>query len=391
MIVDLLAAFERGAARGPDIDRGGAPETIRRSILENSADIAKLEGELLSPETGAALRSAQLTFLEVHRDRFEERVREGRVRDGHGDIRAEHVVLAPEPAVMDCVEFNERFRHIDAAADVAFLRMDLEFLGHERLARSFLDGCIEATRDPGMRGVLGLHVVYRACVRGKVDGIKSRQEEVEPAERERAADRARRYFDLALAHARALDPPLLVLVGGFSGSGKSTVARLLGERLGTAPIRSDVIRKELAGLRATDRPMDQAGRAALYSREMGRRTYAECAARAERLLKAGGTAIIDATFLRESERDAARERAAAAGARLVYLECRVPLDLALQRLRRREADGGDPSDATVDVLEAQVEAREPPLRVEPVPLGTEGPPERVLEAALDAIRARAAG
>ena len=388
-VVDLLAAFEGRAARGLEIDRGGAPETLRRSILENSGDIAKLEGDLLSAETAAALRSAQLTFVEVRRGRIENRLREGRVRDGHGDIRAEHVVFLPEPAVMDCVEFNERFRHIDVAADIAFLRMDLEFLGHERLARSFVDRFIDATGDSGMQAVLELHITYRACVRGKVDGIKSRQDEVDPAERERAAMRSRRYFDLALAHARLMDPPLLVLVGGLSGSGKSTTARLLGERLGTTPIRSDVIRKELAGLGPTARPPDEAGRAALYAPEMSRRTYEECAARAGRLLAAGGAAIIDATFLREADRVPALECARRTGARLVYLECRAPPDVAALRLRKRDAEGGDPSDATADVLDRQRRSREEPRGAAPVPIETSGPPEQALESALDAIRAKA--
>src|SRR5262249_39475543 len=150
--------------------------------------------------------------------------------------------------VIDCIEFNERFRFADPVADMAFLAMDLAFHGRRDLARAFADAYFEAAGDAEGRALLPFYTAYRAAVRGKVEGFKLGEAEVPGAERAAARARARAHWLLALGDLE--EPgrwPCLVLVGGLPGTGKSTLARGLAERAGFTVIRSDVVRKELAG------------------------------------------------------------------------------------------------------------------------------------------------
>lgn len=379
-IVTALASFYGSSPRSAAVDRMGDPEVIRRNVEENFEQTASFVGEVLTGGAFHAIRSSQLSFLEIRRGLFEERVAQGRIRDGHGDLRAEHIAFLPEIVIVDCIEFADRFRAGDVAADLAFLAMDLEFLGHARLAERLVMQFVEATGDRGLEGVLGFYLSYRAYVRGKVDGIKLRQPEVDRAEKERLRSRVIRYFELAHAHARRFHRPLLVSVGGLSGSGKSTLAWLLGARLGSEPIRSDEVRKEIhRGAPSTE---------TLYSGEATRRTYAAAIDRARVLLAEGGTAVIDATFSRAWERDLAREAARVAGAQWVHVECRVSPAVAAERMRRRAAEGKDVSDATEAIQDVQREAYEPPAGGETIPIDASPPPEAVLEAAVAALRVR---
>lgn len=388
-VVDLLVPFYRASPESAGIDRLGSPEAIRRNVAENFTETEAFIDRTIGWEVFRAIESAQLSFLELERSIFEERVRDGWIRDGHGDLRAEHVAFLPDPVIVDCIEFADRFRYADVACDLAFLVMDLEFLGHSRLAEALVARFGEAMEDPGLDRVLGFYISYRAYVRGKVDSIKLAQPEVEPAEKDRLAAGVAHYFALAHHYAQELRKPLLILVGGLSGTGKSTLARLLAKRLGAVLIRSDVVRKELAGLSQEHRDAVASSFASgLYSSAMTSTTYATLAAMANEVLPNGGTVIVDATFSRDAERAMMRRVASEAGADLVHLECQVPGAVAAERMRRRAAEGKDASDATESIQEEQRAAYEPPGAAA-VRLDTSRPPEAVLEAALAALRSRA--
>ncbi|HVR75345.1 MAG TPA: AAA family ATPase [Planctomycetota bacterium] len=382
-LLDLLVPFYARTARAEGAH--GTPSVIRRTLAENH-DIARDAGKaVISMDRLDAIVSGQLGFLTLHERLFDDRVREGWIRDGHGDLRAEHIVYLPGCAVMDCIEFNDRLRIIDVAADLAFLKMDLEFLGAPELGARLIDRYVLASGDEGLRGVLGLYTSYRAFVRGKVDLIKSRQAEVPGEEREMLIERARRYLELARFHMLEVLPAHLILVGGLSGSGKSTLSRLLSARLGAPLIRSDVVRKDLAGLGEGERRPGAFGEG-LYSEDSTRRTYEAMAARARTLLEAGAAVVLDATFSRRWSRELARRAAHEAGASVVHLECRVPSEVALRWLEERSRKGRDASDATPSLLGPQQAAHEPCEPHECIPIDATPPPEAVLEAALDALR-----
>src|SRR5262249_53758329 len=156
----------------------------------------------------------------------------GKVRDTHGDLRLEHVYLFPDRpppgdvVILDCIEFNERFRYADPVSDIAFLVMDLLFHGHRDLARGFAAAYLDEAGDPDGGRLLPFYTAYRAAVRGKVEGFKIREREVSAGEKEVALGQSHAHWLLALGELE--EParrPCLLLVGGLPGAGKSTLAR----------------------------------------------------------------------------------------------------------------------------------------------------------------------
>ena len=282
-----------------------------------------------------------------------ERRTQGRVREGHGDLHLGNIVLLEgEPVPFDAIEFNPELRHIDVLSDIAFTFMDL--LAHRlpALAWRILNGYLEATGDHVGAPLLRWFAVYRALVRAKVALLRAAQDGSADAS---ALAAYRQHLGLAEALA-APAPPLLVLTTGLSGGGKSTVARELVESVGAVCVRSDVERKRLHGLAANERPADTAQ---LYGAEATERTYARLGELARALIEGGIPAIVDAAFLRRSERDAMRSLARGLGVRCVVVECTAPEPVLRERLARRTAQGTDASDATGRVLDLQLRAREP--------------------------------
>jgi hypothetical protein len=261
----------------------------------------------------------------------------------------EHICLGEPVCIYDCIEFSRRFRVADVAADLAFLLMDLEFRGRKDLARLLLDNYLEAAGgDPGMLPLLPFYKIYRAFVRGKVESFLSDESTTEEELRSRSARAAQRYFNLALGY---LCPPALILTCGRMGVGKTTLAGSLARALGARLLRSDVLRKELAGLSPLER-CDAPFGGGIYSEDLNRRTYAALLAAA--LEKTGeASVIVDASFARAGDRRLFQDRARRAGRRCFLLHLVCDEETALLRLDRRRAEGDDASDGRRDLFVRQ--------------------------------------
>ncbi|HSQ57983.1 MAG TPA: AAA family ATPase, partial [Gemmata sp.] len=275
------------------------------------------------------------------------RARRGIPRDCHGDLHLDHIYHLPDRAspgdlaIIDCIEFNERFRFIDPVADMAFATMDFEYHGRRDLAQAFSDAYFHASGDDEGRELLSLYVAYRATVRGMVEGLLKGEKEVPVAERAAALARARGHWLLALgALAPPGERPCLLLVGGLPGTGKSTLARRLAEEAGFGVIRSDVVRKELAGI-PIDFPTPSERREELYSSESTERTYRECLHRAEQHLFEGNRVIVDATFREERYRRMFRAAATRNGVPFLFFGCAARPETIQSRLAARRDDASD--------------------------------------------------
>jgi aminoglycoside phosphotransferase family enzyme/predicted kinase len=333
-LADAIAAFHASAERFTD--RGGAA-TMRWVVEDNFAELGE-RPDLFDPARMAALAERSRSALDRHAALLDRRRDQGLVRFCHGDLHLRNICLvAGRPTLFDCIEFNGDIAIIDVLYDQAFLLMDLEHRGLRPLANALFNRMIERTGDIDGLVLLPLFLSTRAAVRAKVEASAGRDLA------------ARSYFDTAV---KAIQPPgpKLVAVGGLSGSGKTTVARVLAPGIGPAPgavvLRSDVLRKELHGVAETDRLPPDA-----YTPETTRRVYAELAERARRIVAAGHGVIVDAVHARPEERAALEDVAHALGVpfRGIWLE--ADPETLIARVRSRT---GDASDADEDVVRRQL-------------------------------------
>jgi uncharacterized protein len=359
-IAARIAAFHAAARADAGTARFGTPQRIGANVRENFEQTRDSVLRYVSRAEAAEIEAAQLGFLVRHADRLEARCAAGRVRDGHGDLRLEHVYLRDDgpPLVIDCIEFNERFRYGDVCADLAFLSMDLAWHGRSDLAERLLASYARDADDYGLYGLVDFYEGYRAYVRGKVASLLAADPSVEHDTRARAGREARRYYLLALAaRRRPLLPAALVAVGGLIASGKSTIAAALAQELAAPVVATDVVRKRLAGV-APRTPLRHGPWQGAYAPEATRAVYRGVLDRARAVLDSGRPAVLDGSFRARDDREAARALAREAGVPFVFVECRAPAEVCRQRLRERARHPGV-SDGRLELQDDFAAAWEP--------------------------------
>jgi aminoglycoside phosphotransferase family enzyme/cytidylate kinase len=338
LLAHQLAAFHLRCAATRTAAAAAGPEGTLDRWEVNHERLRPSFGRWIDGQAAELLLERARSYLGGRTALLDERVSHGWARDGHGDLLAEDVFCLDDgPRVLDCLDFDERLRVGDVLADVAFLAMDLERLGRADLGWRLLEMHRMMTGDSWPASLAHHHVAYRAQVRTLVSCVRAEQGDAA------AGAQAEQLLDIALGHAAAARVRL-VLVGGSPGTGKSTLAAGLGDRLGATVLRSDEVRKELAGT---------------YAPEATDRTYAELLRRAEGLLAHGETVVLDATWTQARRRAAARALAGRASADVVELRCLVDVETAARRTDARARAGNDVSDADATIARALADAFEP--------------------------------
>lgn len=347
-VANVLTGFYRKQHPTPAIERWGLIRRLKISTDENFRQAKPFVGRTISAAALTTLRSWTNAFYRRHAALFAARIREGRIRDCHGDLHLEHIHFSRDAvAIFDCIEFNDRFRYVDVASDLAFLAMDLDFHGRADLATYFAGEMAERLKDPDLLRLLNFYKTYRAFVRGKVESLHSLSPGAESKERGTSENAATRYFRLALNYTVAGSRPLVLVIMGRIASGKSTLAHALGGELDWPVISSDRIRKELAGVPPTIRLPDRERRQ-LYSERMTDRTYSTMCSTALRQVRAGKSVILDATFSRRKWRRELERHFSGRDACLRFVEVRASDAAIKAHLRRRSRRFDEISDARID-------------------------------------------
>jgi aminoglycoside phosphotransferase family enzyme/predicted kinase len=357
-LADRLAYFHSKAETGPQISGFGSPIVIFHNLQENFDQTTPYIGKTIDLETHTETARLAMKFLKDHDDLFRERISRGFIRDCHGDLHLDHVVVLNEIMLYDCIEFNDRFRYGDTAADLAFLLMDLDFRGYPAFAQRIAERYASASGDSDVLRLLRFYESYRAFVRGKVSSFTLDESEIPTAEKEAAAMEARSYFRLSRTYLEPPRSPALVITAGLSGTGKSFISRKLGQRLGTEPISSDAVRKQIHGVPQGEHRLDKFGRG-IYTSGATERTYRSLLDTAHRELIQGKPVILDATFSKFEHREAAHSLARSLNARFRILHCMAPDHVVKQRLERRSLKTNGLSDAGLEVYEAQKRVFDP--------------------------------
>lgn len=347
-----LAHFHNTAAT-TDAARYGAPDTVWRAVADNFQDTASFVGNTISKKHYIHIRDFSQSFFREHQPLMRQRIAQDRIREGHGDLRCDHVYFLDQGiSIIDCIEFSPRLRTCDVASELAFLVMDLELRGAPDLAAELLHAYVAQADDPDLLRLLPFYQCYRAYVRGKVESLKSQEPEVEAEERARARHQAQRSFRLAARYARGTPAPTLIVVCGRVGTGKSTVAQRLSEQTGFVTLNSDVIRKRLAGLLPTVH-VDVTYGSGMYSQEFSQRTYTALFKQTEEELRAGRGVIVDATCKRLEDRQTLLALAQRRQVPVLFLECQTSLAEIERRLRERTRRGDSVSDATWELAQRE--------------------------------------
>jgi aminoglycoside phosphotransferase family enzyme/predicted kinase len=389
-VARTLAQFYQKQPSPPNVAEWGNVEKLRISTDENFTQTRRFIGKTISRQAFDAIRAFTESCYERRRPLFDKRVADGWIRDCHGDLHLDHVHMTDGvPVIYDCIEFNDRFRHLDVASDTAFLAMDLDFHGRPDLSRFLVRRLAVMLEDRDMEALMDFYQCYRACVRGKVESFHSVAEIADDEERAAAAEKARRYFQLALQYAVGGTRPAAIVCMGRVASGKSTLAAALSHELGWRLISSDVLRKTLAGVPLHVRG-DDASRAKLYAAGMTERVYHTMIHEAGDILHGGHGVILDATFSKRAFRDRLRESLGETNA--IWIAAETDEVSARQRLRGREAEEDVVSDARIGdqrMLDAAFEAPEelPPGAM--IHLSTASDPDKAVHRLLTALATRA--
>jgi aminoglycoside phosphotransferase family enzyme/predicted kinase len=343
-----------------------APEQWRERLEAPVRECFRVIGaaglDAATAELGRETERRARAFMAAHGARFEARRSAGLVVDGHGDLHLQHVWFEADdaaPIAIDCLEFRDDYRQIDRASEVAFLAMDLAYRERSDLAERFLRVYAALTDDFGLYGVVDYFLCYRAAVRAKVAALAARDPAIPDRQREQALASASGHLELAASALAARPRGALIALCGIVGTGKSSVAAELAERLRGVVISSDRVRKKQAGLEPTDRSGSGPG-ASLYTPERTREVYAGICERSLAVVDSGRPALLDATYASAELRADLRRFAQRHGLRAVLVETHAEPGMVLERLRRRAEQGRDPSDAGPEFYAQSASHYQPP-------------------------------
>lgn len=351
-VAEWVADFHHDATRVPKKMPFGEPLSVMAPVLENFEQIIpRLSSSTEKHRLTQLLNWSRDSFVRW-RNEFQIRKNQDHIRECHGDLHLSNMIMENESVLaFDCIEFSESLRYIDTICDTAFLMMDLMVRKRDDLAFAFLNKYLEQTGDYRGAQLINFYMVYRTMVRAKVAIFNISGSTLGESELEEARNR----FDAHISLAERLSgssKPCLLIMNGLSGSGKTWLSQKLLRRLPALGLRSDIERKRLFGLSATQSSNSDTNQG-IYTPSATNATYDCLAQQAELLLNAGHTVIVDAAFLEQDRRERFCKIAKRANAPYLILRCEASKPQLQQRIIKRADEATDASEAGLEILEHQ--------------------------------------
>lgn len=332
----VLSEFYKAAKTAEEVQGMVSWDTVRTNCEENFTRLEEFAGSIIDRRIFQFIGSVTRSFLERRKSWFDQRFLEGKIRECHGDLRTGHIYFTDNGIqIIDCIEFNKRFRYGDIASDLAFLAMDLDFLKFSQTAHSLLKAYSRYSDDPDIFILLDFYKCYRAMVRVKVNCVRLQQGDLYPEQRTALLKETQRFFELAFQYAEKFTRPTLWIICGMAATGKSTLARELSRRLGIRVFRSDVIRKKLFS-HVTVRKNRTSFKEGIYSKQATSLTYGKLVMMAKEEVDSGNSVILDATFGSKNHRREALRLAEGTDINIVFVECKCRDAIIRERLEKRD-------------------------------------------------------
>lgn len=339
-ICDILVEFYNSREVSKEVEKYGQLEYIKKNIDENFQQTESVINVTLTREVYDYIKKANEDFFRQNKNIFNKRINNRKIKDCHGDLHSGNIVLSDKIYIFDCIEFNKRFRYCDIASDIGFLAMDLDYLNHPFLSSYLINRYVELSGDKGIFEVLNFYKSYRAYVRGKVIGFRLNEPNIKEEEKNEIINTVKKYYHLSYYYASLfsidlqIDRPIIFIVGGLSGTGKSTLASKLVVDYHASYINTDIVRKEISGMNRYEKHHDAID-TGLYSPEKVEFTYEKVIKKSNALLKNGNNVVLDATFQKKKYRYMVKEISDENNAIFILIQTNSPDKIVKKWLDKR--------------------------------------------------------